>query len=1243
MAKTRKILIWGGTGAGIFAVLLVALVLVLPQILNTDAIEHTIASTLETRYHVRTERVEIAILPYPRLILHGARMTVPEVLTANAEQVAVSPKLLPLLTGKIMPSSVDMLTPRVVARLPEQSASNQSEAAAHHRIARIRDKLAQLQGTILAAMPGVVFDINDGSLEIYSGQDRVFWFQEIDLRSSVHAHGIEFELSTGKSDLWNAFTFNGRLDPSTWKSSGELNLTGGTPLDAIRYFLPAASQRVSDAQVDLKLNISADGPGNIRADFNATVPQLTLDDELDKTVVQNGLIAGFLVADNEGVDVSLTQFRLDYPRLSITGRYVEKYADQSFGIDLEGRDTDATAVRSAILAWDKDSQVVRKIFEIIRAGEVPTITFSAHTNKASELKKLENFTIKGRIEKGTIFPPKAELLVEDARGDVTVSNGILEAMNLYGKTATGTTTFDGSLRIGLRGGDAPFHLDLPLDADLSELPDVLNRVVDSEAFKHELALIKDVKGRARGRLLLGENLKDVKVRVETGQFQLDGRYDRIAEPLELSGASFLLEGSKVSGTGLAGKIGRSKFTDLTASYDWKDGKNLQFNTSVMAVVSLDLLNPVINWPENWQKAMNGSLPKGVLVFDSLDFKGPIPDRSKWAFKAGGTIEEVTFHSNRLTGPVKLSSGTFDLSDDDVRLKEVGATLADSSVTVSGTLKGWFENLRSADLTFGGQLGPKGNRDIAGIVGLPSALRAISNLVVSNSHMVWKKDQSTVFDGEMQVSSGPRVTIGKVERTKAELSIEDLAIKDPDSDAMISIKSGEGQVNVKFSGTLSNRTVDKLLTENKMLTGPIQGKFNAQLFLDSPKKSTAQGQVRISGFQLPLNRAVPARIENATLEANGNRIDVRSAVISWNGSRLSLGGNITITEAAYNVDMNAFADDLNLESLLKSKEESKGDGTDLVEKAEQKPGKAWDTPVRGTIRVRSERLTYGKLTWNPANADLVLSPGLIDVRINQANLCGISTVGKIAITRDGLKLAITPKSRDQDLEPALSCIFNKQHLLSGKFDMTGNLTASVNGGKLVDTLEGDIDFTAKHGRIYRYDTFAKIVSMLSITEIYRGVLPDLFTEGCAYDKIIVKGKIKNGKLTLSESVVDGPCVKMVFRGDVDFAKKKMDVNALVTPLRTVDRIVGAVPVLGKLLDGVFFSVPVRVLGDISDPAVIPMSPTAVGEELFGFMKRTFRLPLTILQPLAEGQGSQDQGNEDRNPTPNSIMRDRVNDH
>ena len=209
--------------------------------------------------------------------------------------------------------------------------------------------------------------------------------------------------------------------------------------------------------------------------------------------------------------------------------------------------------------------------------------------------------------------------------------------------------------------------------------------------------------------------------------------------------------------------------------------------------------------------------------------------------------------------------------------------------------------------------------------------------------------------------------------------------------------------------------------------------------------------------------------------------------------------------------------------------------------------------------------------------------------------------------------LSPSAKDQNLESTLACLFNEQHIISGKYTLTGNIAAKGKEGDLAESAEGEVEIKAKDGRIFRFDTSSKLIALLGITEIYRGVLPDIVHEGCGYKSLTAKGKIKNGKLVLSDAVVDGPCLKMVFRGEIDLVGKKVDVVALVAPMRTVERVAGAAPIVGKLLDEAFVTVPVSINGDLADPVVVPLSPSAVGEELFGLMKRVFKLPFVIFSP------------------------------
>jgi hypothetical protein len=1226
MTKARKIFVWGASGAGILLVLLAAAAVLLQRVLDTDALGRNVATELATRYHIRSERIKISFLPFPRMVMFGVTMTIPETLTASAEAVLLHPKMLPLFTGKFAPAEIEILNPMITARLPEQTPESSAKSSSQ-QLLRLKDRISHFQAILLAATPGVVIDARNGGLELYCGQDRAFFFEEIDLRTSVHAQRVDFELTSGKSDLWQALTFSGWVDLGTLKSSAELNLSGGNPGDLMRYLNKSASDRIGDSQIDLTLTLSASGPGTARADFTASIPQFTLGGGPQSTVMSNGALTGALTVDTNSIDFYISHLRFNYPTLNLTARYVERYSDQSVTLNIDGQETDVATVQSLMLAVDKDNPVTRRVFEIIRKGEVPAILFSARANNASDLQELENFTIKGSIEKGVVFAPKADLLVSNVRGNVLVEGGVLSATNLSGQTA-GSSTSDGELRIGLRHDDPLFHLDLPITADLSELPEVLKRVVDNQAFRQELAQIKDVAGKTQGRLVLGESLEALTVRVDSGPFRLFGHYGRLPEPVDLQGASFHLEGSRVSVTSLAGKSGSSSFERLDLSYDWGEPKVLGIDSQARSVVSMDLLGPHMRAHEYWKNFLD-TAPKGLLEINSFRFIGPPADRSKWVFNARGSVEDVAFQNKRLNGPLTLKTGAFEVDADQITFREINAVLADSSLSISGKITGYMDHPKKVDLQLSGRLGPEGNKIAATLAEFPHSLRAISNLNLHSSRLTWDKESKTAFKGEMQLSAGPMITISLV-KTPQELSIEDLIIKDEDSDATMSMNSGQNQLKIRFSGTLSNKTADRLIVDNRLLTGPIGGKFSAHLFLDTPEKSSAQGEVSISGFQLPVNLPVPARIETAKIVADGNKLNVKSAMISWNGSRLSLIGSVAITQGAYLVDMNAFADSLDLESILKSRGSTQKEMDNSAQPGPQSPKKAWEAPLKGTIRIRSEHLSYGKVTWNPANADVVLSPGYIDIRLNQANLCGISTPGSFRITPEGLNISLNLSAKDQDLESAIACLFNKRHILSGSYTLTGNLAASGWSDSLADSIEGDVELKAKDGRIFRFDTLGKVISLLSISEIYRGVVPDLVGEGCGYKSIEAKGKIKNGKLVLSDSVVNGPCIKMVFRGEIDLPTQQVDVIALVAPMRTVERVVDATPLMGKVLNEAFVTLPVRISGNLGDPTVVLLSPSAVGEELFGVMKRVFKLPLAIFQPRVEnGEAHNTDGSEQGN--------------
>ena len=92
------------------------------------------------------------------------------------------------------------------------------------------------------------------------------------------------------------------------------------------------------------------------------------------------------------------------------------------------------------------------------------------------------------------------------------------------------------------------------------------------------------------------------------------------------------------------------------------------------------------------------------------------------------------------------------------------------------------------------------------------------------------------------------------------------------------------------------------------------------------------------------------------------------------------------------------------------------------------------------------------------------------------------------------------------------------------------------------------------------------------------------------------------------------MNMAMQGHYDLVDGKIDITVLVAPLKTVDSLVKKIPLLGDVLGGTLISVPIEVKGDLKDPTVIPLSPSAVGSRLLGIMKRALQVPQKVIEPV-----------------------------
>ena len=84
-----------------------------------------------------------------------------------------------------------------------------------------------------------------------------------------------------------------------------------------------------------------------------------------------------------------------------------------------------------------------------------------------------------------------------------------------------------------------------------------------------------------------------------------------------------------------------------------------------------------------------------------------------------------------------------------------------------------------------------------------------------------------------------------------------------------------------------------------------------------------------------------------------------------------------------------------------------------------------------------------------------------------------------------------------------------------------------------------------------------------------------------------------------------------QGTVDIPTEKINATVLVAPMKTFNKIIGRMPILGRIFGGSVLAVPVGVSGTIDDPVVLPLAPTAVAGRVVDILTNTLKLPADLL--------------------------------
>ncbi len=1195
MKHKNKLIIWITGSAAFLAALLALLLLLSPLLLNAAPVKKRLMSFLSARVGgaVRYQSLEVSFFPRPKVVVTGAGVDIPKGVSGTLDTAVFYPRLRALFFGKLHMEELRIKNPELVIGLkniPKGLRGTQEKFMG----AALRKWIAPVLG-FLSRSSSLVAE--KGRLALGSKKSPVFEFRDIRILGRSTEKGFDIGV-TCDSNLWERLSLEGRLNPGKAEAKARIRIERFRPHELSDYFFPRVCPALVDSKADLNVLLGIKEE-SVQADIRGSLLCLTLGAGGEETDINIPSFELAFQGNGERWRMSLSETELGPYAARVSGNLATDKNNPDMVLEVECRDVNISSVRGAALELAGKYRIVDKMFGILKGGTVPLLKSSARGESAAEMFKLENISLRGNIKEGRVQVPRPLLDLRLVEGNVSLSRGTLKGERLKARRGN-TRGRDGQLKIGFTGKKSPFYLDIKIDADLQELPPVLEELVKSRPFQREMGLIKDVKGRAAGRLVLEREKGDMKVEAETREMDFFLEYARLPFPLDIKGGLFTYNAKEIEVKDLRGEIGNSSFCGLQASLNGKAYSSLEV-TSGKAVISISEFFP-------WIQALPGTredltLGGRRIAVSEASLRGPLLEPEKWNFRVKGEASDIFIGLPGFPAPVEFEQGGFTALPGKLFLDQCRSRFLDAALEISGTVDNYLYSLRGLELSINGNAGDKAVRWFLKKVSFPRAFSPRTPISFKGARLLWNNKGPVSFSSAVGFSKKQNVYLDIAFRGKGSW-FAGFSLKDDGANAFLEVGLADNDLNLSFKGKIKAETLDQILAENSVLDGWIEGEFRARVPLDRPLESTANGRIEAGDICRLWKWKLPAGIAKASLLAAGNDIWVEYADLDWKECPLHIKGIASLSKKGILADMDVVAGSLDWESIKGIADIENREGADGF------PG----LPLQGVLRVKAGNFRYDDYNWRDIQAELSITGRDIRVDVKKATLCGISFAGDADYSAGEVDVGLRLCAIEQDLNNTLDCLWGKKDMIKGKFNLEGSVEGKAIGNQVYPSLQGKLKFTAKEGRIYRMNLLARILAMLNITEILRGRAPDLSGEGLAFYSMEGEGALEKGKLHIQNFIIDGSSMDIVCNGYIDMVKKDMDLDVLVAPLKTVDFIVGNIPLLGYVLGGHLVSVPVKVRGSPENPEVIPLSPATMGKELLGILERILHLPVKIIQPL-----------------------------
>ncbi len=1164
-----------------FFLLLALIILLLPYLVNLEAIKSRVEkeAAQKLKAKVQVSELRLTLLPRPGLKLKGLQIEAPSY-HLGIEAAALNFRLRPLLDKRFEIEGLTLEKPKLeIFLFPEKKTTSFS-----------REKL----GKFLDRVPLVKLGVQHGELTLVRQKEELFHATDLELEAEIRRDQILLE-ARSKSKAWESWLISLKFWPDTGFIEGSTEIRR-LDLYHFPFLIPYLPTHL---KTDLSLALTFRREDQAwHLGFKGTAPCVAKDEE-QKLLFSCSAFLGEALLRAQERRIKIKQLVMKVPEIIASGEYQQTKKGASLQINLEKGDF--AGWRERLLPLASKNKGLNTFFRILRKAHVEKAQITSLAPTPKQLLKFENIRLKAQVTQAELFLPIFPKPLE-------VKEGLcrLEKRTLYVEKASGTyqhNSFqDGRLEIYLFSREKPFLFEADLEAKASEALTIVKRLVKKRRIQEELAKIKEIKGKASGHLLIEGSLRHPKVSFTIKPQEVHLFYQRLPFPLVLHKGTISYAQRRVDCLSLDLSLPKTRLQNLSGSLSFAQKPAFLNLKEARGSIWVSELNAFLGLNSSLRPFLKKNyLKSGRLHLIRALFKGPFTwpkFRKDLVFEA--QAEDVSIVNVRLPGEFKIKRGFLRYEKERLSFGPLKSSLLDASGLISGEISPLFGDKPAIYLKGRFEAGPwftdwifeKGKipKNFYPVLPLEASLFEFSltpkDLKLSGTFITAKK--ATI-----------KLTL---EKKKDLLRVPKLEILTEEKTVDLGFSAEPEKITFYFHGRLGKKDLEKVLAKPWPRLNTLEAQIKGEYYPHSLMRSKLKGPLRLNGLRWSWKNA-SLLIKELKLRGQGSKILIQELEGAVDDSSFQASGEAEFTPKNIHLTGAISIPEIKLEKILEK-------GLFTAKKTARFP------PVVFELDWNTDELFIRRFTFKEVKGTLFYHEKRLKWVIEEADLCGIKVSGEIDYAPSLKSLRVSYSRSKGDLDQLMTCLFERPRLFRGTYSLEGSFKGQGEKGPFLENTTGKVLFVSPEGEVYKFGLLSKLFAFLNPIDLFKGKLPDLSTEGFAYELLEIKGHFEKHYLIIDESRLEGTGLRIFASGKLNLEDQKVYLTALVSPFVAVDTLVSHIPIIGWVLTGkskTFFSIPVEIRGSIENPEIIPLDPRAVSKRLLGIIERTFKLPVKIFFP------------------------------